>query len=181
MHISFPAVSPFVELIQLENRDPHKIILRDHSSGVTATAGQLLQSVSFLRNKLHATLLQNGMYNVRNSGNDNFIFIIAPPGWEYIVSILTIFSLGAGMSPQCKQSSNGKDHKPYSKASDRHQTRGHDTFFQARKPPGSTLCASIHGEGGGYQSLMCRERQRGQSKSSFPGNPNWLSRWPGNP
>jgi malonyl-CoA/methylmalonyl-CoA synthetase len=103
MQHSFPAVSPFVELIQLEKRSPHKIILRDHSSGVAATAGQLLHSVSFLRDKLQATLVQNGMYDARNSSDDKFIFMIASPGWEYVVSILTIFSLGAAMSPQCKQ------------------------------------------------------------------------------
>ncbi|PMD21337.1 acetyl-CoA synthetase-like protein [Hyaloscypha hepaticicola] len=100
MQLPFPAFSPFVELIQLEKRSPQKIILRDHSSGVTATAGQLLHSVSFLREKLQATLLQNGIDNARTSGDDKFIFMIAPPGWEYVVSMLTIFSLGAGISPQ---------------------------------------------------------------------------------
>ncbi len=102
MQLFFPAISPFVELIQLEKRNPHKIVLRDHSSGVTATAGQLLHSVSFLRDKLQATLLQNGIHNTRNPADDKFIFMIAPPGWEYVVSMLTIFSLGAGISPQCK-------------------------------------------------------------------------------
>ena len=144
MQLPFPAFSPFVELIQLEKRSPQKIILRDHSSGVTATAGQLLHSVSFLREKLQATLLQNGIDNARTSGDDKFIFMIATPGWEYVVSILTIFSLGAGISPQCKQFlQTGKEHNSYSKSSDRHQTRGDDTFSQALKSPGSTLCASI--------------------------------------
>jgi malonyl-CoA/methylmalonyl-CoA synthetase len=102
MYLPFPLVSPFLELIQLEQRDPEKIILRDHSSGVTATAGQLLHSVLLLREKLQATLLQNGMYDSREANDDRFIFILAPPGWEYVVSMLTIFSLGAGISPQCK-------------------------------------------------------------------------------
>jgi len=102
MQHSFPAVSPFLELIQRQERSPDKIILRDHSSGVTATAGQLLRSVSSLREELHTTLLQNGMYDAGNASEDRFIFMIAPPGWEYVVSMLTIFSLGAAMSAQCK-------------------------------------------------------------------------------
>jgi len=94
----FPSVSPFLELIQRQERSPNKIILRDHSTGVTATAGQLLYSVSLLRNKLQTTLLQYGMYDARNGNEDRFIFILAPPGLEYVVSILTIFSVGAAMS-----------------------------------------------------------------------------------
>ncbi|PBP28706.1 hypothetical protein BUE80_DR000424 [Diplocarpon rosae] len=100
MQLSLPAISPFLELIQLEKRNPRKVILRDHSLGVTATAGQLLHSVLWLRQKLHAAILQNGMYEGRKVGEDRFIFLIASPGWEYVVSMLTIFSLGAGMSAQ---------------------------------------------------------------------------------
>jgi malonyl-CoA/methylmalonyl-CoA synthetase len=103
MQLLFPPVSPFLELIQREERSPNKIILRDHSSGVSATAGQLLHSVSLLRGRLQATLLESGMYDSRNASDDKFIFLLAPPGWEYVVSMLTIFSLGVGFSPQCKQ------------------------------------------------------------------------------
>jgi hypothetical protein len=100
----FPPVSPFLELIQRHEQRPDEIILRDHSAGVTATAGQLLHSVSVLRGKLQATLLQNGMYDDgRNDGEGRFIFLTAPPGLGYVVSMLTIFSLGAGISAQCKQ------------------------------------------------------------------------------
>ena len=99
---SFPPASPFLELIQRNERTPNKIILRDHSSGVEATAGQLLHSVSHFRDKLQAKLLHNGIYDGRNANDDKFIFLIAPPGWDYVVSMLTIFSLGAAMSAQCK-------------------------------------------------------------------------------
>ncbi|TAQ83725.1 hypothetical protein B7494_g7947 [Chlorociboria aeruginascens] len=100
MQLSFPPVSPFLELIHWHERSPNKIILRDHSSAVAVTAGQLLYSVSLLRDKLQTTLRQNGMYDGRNASEDRFIFLLAPPGWEYVVSMLTIFSLGAGMSAQ---------------------------------------------------------------------------------
>jgi hypothetical protein len=69
---------------------------------MTATAGQLLHSVSLLRAKLQATLVQDRMYDARNN-EGRFIFLVAPPGLEYVVSMLTIFSLGAGMSAQCKK------------------------------------------------------------------------------
>ena len=103
MLLSFPPVSPFLELIQRAEKSPNHIILRDHSSGVIATAGQLLYSVSVLRDKLQEILLQRGMYDAGNANEDWFIFLIAPPGWEYVVSMLTVFSLGAAMSAQCKQ------------------------------------------------------------------------------
>ena len=102
MEVPFPPVSPFPELIKLADRSPEKIILRDHSLGVTVTAGQLLHSVSFLRDKLQASLLQNGMHDAGNANEDKFVFLLASPGLEYVVSMLTIFSLGAAMSAQCK-------------------------------------------------------------------------------
>ncbi|KFY69362.1 hypothetical protein V496_00297 [Pseudogymnoascus sp. VKM F-4515 (FW-2607)] len=97
MQLLFPPISPFLELIQHERQSPDRIILRDHSSGRTATAGQLLQRVSSLRDKLKEELLQNGSESV---SQDKFIFLIAPPGLDYVVSMLTIFSLGAAMSAQ---------------------------------------------------------------------------------
>ncbi|KFZ05030.1 hypothetical protein V501_08742 [Pseudogymnoascus sp. VKM F-4519 (FW-2642)] len=97
MQLLFPPVSPFLELIQHARQHPDRIALRDHSTGKTATAGQLLQRVSSLRDKLKDELLQNGW---ETAGQDKFIFLIAPPGLEYVVSMLTIFSLGAAMSAQ---------------------------------------------------------------------------------
>ena len=102
MHLTFPPVSPFPELIQRAERNPYKIILRDHSTGVTATAGQLLYSVSLLRDKLQAAIRENEIYDTKKDNEDRFIFLIAPPGWYYVVSMLSIFSLGAGMSSQCR-------------------------------------------------------------------------------
>ncbi|CAG8976830.1 hypothetical protein HYALB_00009094 [Hymenoscyphus albidus] len=99
MEHRFPSISPFLELIEQERRSPNKIILRDHTSGVTVTAGQLLYSVSLLRNKLDKALLHNGYYESEHNG-EKFIFLIAPPGVQYLVSMLTIFSLAAGMSAQ---------------------------------------------------------------------------------
>lgn len=102
MHLVFPAISPFLELVQHAQQIPDKIIVRDHYSGRTATAGQLLQSVSFLREKLQGILPQNGTCNGNHANQDKFYYLIAPPGLEYVVSMLTIFSLGGVMSAQCK-------------------------------------------------------------------------------
>jgi acyl-coenzyme A synthetase/AMP-(fatty) acid ligase len=101
MQLLFPPISPFLELIQHERQSPDRIILRDHSTGKTATAGQLLQRVFSLRDKLKEELLQNGS---ESASQDKFIFLIAPPGLDYVVSMLAIFSVGAAMSAQCKQS-----------------------------------------------------------------------------
>lgn len=103
MPLSFPRTSPFPELMGLAVRKPGKIVLWDHSSGVRATAGQLLHSVSLLRAKVQAAILHHGMYEGRKEGDDQFVFLIAPPGWEYVVAMLAIFALGSGMSAQCKQ------------------------------------------------------------------------------
>ncbi|PVH96546.1 acetyl-CoA synthetase-like protein [Periconia macrospinosa] len=95
-----PPVSPFLELIERADRNPKKIILRDHSSGVSATSGQLLHSISSFRAKVHKNLLRNPLYDATNMKDDKFIFLLAPPGFEYVVSMLTIFSLGAAISAQ---------------------------------------------------------------------------------
>ena len=108
MHLVFPPISPFLELVQHAHQIPDKIIVRDHYSGRTATAGQLLQHVALLREKVQATLQQNGTANGTSNGDNakesKFYYLIAPPGLEYVVSMLTIFSLGGVMSAQCKQS-----------------------------------------------------------------------------
>lgn len=103
MHLVFPPISPFLELVQHAQQNLDKIIVRDHYSGRTATAGQLLQHVSLLREKVQATLLQNGACNGDKANQGKFYYLIAPPGLEYVVSMLTIFSLGGVMSAQCKQ------------------------------------------------------------------------------
>ncbi|EKD12998.1 uncharacterized protein L3040_007081 [Drepanopeziza brunnea f. sp. 'multigermtubi'] len=100
MQFSFPPISPFPELIELEHRNPEKLVLWDHSLGITATAGQLLYSIARFRERVQAAILQNDMYQGRAERDDRFIFLMAPPGWEYVVSMLTTFSLGAGISAQ---------------------------------------------------------------------------------
>lgn len=120
MHLVFPPISPFLELVQHVQQIPDKIVVRDHYSGRTATAGQLLQSVASLREKLQAqaSQLQNGNGtcngnhangngnhangNGNHASQDKFYYLIAAPGLEYVVSMLTIFSLGGVMSAQCK-------------------------------------------------------------------------------
>ncbi|KAJ6787096.1 hypothetical protein PWT90_10884 [Aphanocladium album] len=101
MHLVFPSISPFAELVQHTQQIPDKVLVRDHFSGKTATAGQLLQSVALLREKLEAIQKpQNGTSNGDHAQPDKFIYLIAAPGLEYVVSMLTIFSLGAVMSAQ---------------------------------------------------------------------------------
>lgn len=104
MHSVFPAISPFLELVKHAEQIPDKILVRDHYSDRTATAGQLLQSVAFLREKLQGTQRQNGTCNGDHTDQGKFYYLIAAPGLEYVVSMLTIFSIGGVMSAQCKQS-----------------------------------------------------------------------------
>lgn len=104
MHLVFPHISPFLELVQHVQQIPDKIVVRDHYSGRTATAGQLLQSVASLREKLQVSQPQNGTCNGDHGSQGKFYYLIAAPGLEYVVSMLTIFSLGGVMSAQCKQS-----------------------------------------------------------------------------
>jgi hypothetical protein len=104
MHHVFPPISPFLELVQHAQQIPNKILVRDHYSGRTATAGQLLQSVALLRERLQVSQRQNGTCNGDHANQGKFYYLVAAPGLDYVVSMLTIFSLGAVMSAQCKQS-----------------------------------------------------------------------------
>lgn len=119
MHFTFPAISPFLELVQHAQDIPDKIIVRDHYSNRTATAGELLQSVASLREQIQTSQQQNGTSsngvtsngistngtngtNGISASQNKFYYLIAAPGLEYLTSMLTIFSLGGVMSAQCK-------------------------------------------------------------------------------
>ncbi len=155
----FPPLSPFLELIQQAEHSPDSIVVRDHSSGMTATAGQLLYSVSLLRAELQAKLEQNSMYDTQNDNEDRFIFLLAPPGLEYVVAMLTIFALGAGMSAQCAPSLSVLwSYHADSIYSNRYQTRRDETLIQARKAAGPPLRGLLGRESGGNQSFMCPGR-----------------------
>ena len=104
MQLSFPRMSPFPELIQFVQRDPSKIVLRDHSTSKTATAGELLQNVSNIRAGIQAALGSDGIDRAHRDNKDRFIFLLAPPGLEYVAAMLAIISLGAGISAHCKLS-----------------------------------------------------------------------------
>ena len=111
MTTGFPSVSPFPELIERAKRNPKKIVLRDHSAGINATGGQLLHSVSRFRGKLLERLGGHLTSSAENGNEEKFVFLIAPPGWEYVVSMLTIFALGAAMSAQCKRIPSPKNER----------------------------------------------------------------------
>lgn len=159
MQLLFPPVSPFLELIQRARESPDRIILRDHSSGKTATAGQLLQRVASLRDKLKDELLQNEW---ESASQEKFIFLIAPPGLEYVVSMLTIFSLGAAMSAQCKWSTFMVPRLSYLlNRSHRCQARGRYTLLQTRKTFGPAICPRSRRKSYSYKDVVCRDGQRG--------------------
>ena len=155
MQLLFPPVSPFLELIQRAREDTDRIILRDHSSGKTATAGQLLQRVASLRDKLKDELLQNEW---ESASQEKFIFLIAPPGLEYVVSMLTIFSLGAAMSAQCKWSTLMVPRSScLLNCSHRCQARGRCTLLQTRKASGPALRPSAGRKSHSYKGVVCRD------------------------
>lgn len=145
MHFVFPAISPFLELVKHAEQIPDKILVRDHYSDRTATAGQLLQSVAFLREKLQGTQRQNGTCNGDHTNQGRFYYLIAAPGLGYVVSMLTIFSIGGVMSAQCKQSLPWLQYSMLtSKYSYYYQARGYATPFPARKTWGPTICIIAH-------------------------------------
>lgn len=96
----FPAVSPFLELAKRVKQEPEGTILRDHLTRRSITARDLLYYVARLRRTIWSELLKTddgSQVDLRG----RFIFIVAPPGVEYIVSMLAILSCGAAISPQC--------------------------------------------------------------------------------
>lgn len=72
--------------------------IRDIVSGTTANHTRLLNDVLSLRNNVHQ-ILDEGTRQSLSRGEEVFLMLLAPPGYQYAVGLLAILALGAVIVP----------------------------------------------------------------------------------
>lgn len=93
-----PADPLFNRLLALAHRPKQETVIRDVNTGVEKTSADLLSNVLNLRRVLKSTLPQNTLTSIQH-GEEVFISILAPGGYEFAVGILAVLALGAAASP----------------------------------------------------------------------------------
>lgn len=90
---------PFFEkLLRYAHRSPPNIAIRDVNAGVEKSYLQLLSDAIALRRVLENTL-DPSTQRALDSGEEVFIALIAPGGYEYAVAFTAILALGAAVVP----------------------------------------------------------------------------------
>jgi hypothetical protein len=100
--MDLPSFSPFPELYEQATRNLEHAILYDYARLLSQTSAQLLLSVAHARNHLRESLDAEILSKLRSSDEDVFIFTLTPPGYEFVVYMLAILSLGAAICPLCE-------------------------------------------------------------------------------
>jgi malonyl-CoA/methylmalonyl-CoA synthetase len=90
---------PFPQLLEQAKENPHPVLVRDPATGIDGTSAQLLESVIQVRDELRIRLDSDTLSRLDSGSDDVFIFLLFPPGWNYIVSVLAVFALGGAVMP----------------------------------------------------------------------------------
>ncbi|KAL2004806.1 hypothetical protein VTN00DRAFT_3079 [Thermoascus crustaceus] len=91
--------SPFFNrLVRYAHRQPPRLAIRDVTLGVEKTYLQLLTDALALRKTLNDTLSPAARKALKN-GEDVYVALLAPGGYEYAVAFVAIVALGAAVVP----------------------------------------------------------------------------------
>jgi malonyl-CoA/methylmalonyl-CoA synthetase len=94
----FPNAPLFSTLLRFATRKPPRIAIRDVNLGIERTHAQLLPDVLALRRQIQNRLSPVTQAKLRK-GQELFIALLAPGGYEYTVAFLAILALGAAAVP----------------------------------------------------------------------------------
>ncbi|RFU26561.1 hypothetical protein B7463_g9774, partial [Scytalidium lignicola] len=95
---TFPNFSLFSKLLRLAHNSPQRIAIRDSNLGIEKSRIQLLSDVLAFRQVVLNSLTSDDLISLRN-GEEIYIGILAPGGYEFAVALLTILALGAAAVP----------------------------------------------------------------------------------
>jgi len=88
----------FSRLLRYAHRRPQRVAVKDVNAGIEKTHIQLLTDVLALRRAIELMLNPSILVSLRN-GDDVYMSILAPGGYEYTVAFLAILALGAAAVP----------------------------------------------------------------------------------
>lgn len=91
----------FAKLLRYAHRRPQRVVVRDVNAGVEKTHVQLLTDVLALRRVIETTLSPSVRDSLK-TGEDVYMSILAPGGYEYTVAFLAILAVGAAAVPLSK-------------------------------------------------------------------------------
>ena len=96
-----PAFPLFTRLLTTANRKPTSIAVRDVNLKSESTYPQLLTDILSLRRSIGGVLNADTHRQLQN-GEEVFIVVVAPGGYEFTVAVLAILALGAAVVPLSK-------------------------------------------------------------------------------
>lgn len=88
----------FSRLLRLANRRPPKVAVRDVRRGWERSHLDILADVLALRERIVQTIAEDVQERIRN-GDEIYIAVLAPGGYEYTVAVLAVLALGAAVVP----------------------------------------------------------------------------------
>lgn len=91
----------FAKLLRYAHRRPQRVVVRDVNAGFEKTHLQLLTDVLALRRVIETTLSPSIRASLQR-GEDVYMSILAPGGYEYTVAFLAILAIGAAAVPLSK-------------------------------------------------------------------------------
>ena len=97
-----PNVPLFSHLYKDYKQDPHAIIIRDASLGVTVTREQFLRDVLGLRNDLFHVWGDGIAEKIQADQDGAFVAILLPAGYDFWVAFMAVQAMGAVAVPICK-------------------------------------------------------------------------------
>jgi malonyl-CoA/methylmalonyl-CoA synthetase len=93
-----PSFPLFTQLLTTAHRKPTSIAIRDVNLNTQSTYVQLLTDVLSLRRSIENVLDPATLRQIQN-GEEVFIVVVAPGGYEFTVAILAVLALGAAGVP----------------------------------------------------------------------------------
>ena len=102
----FPNFLLFSRLVRLAHKE-HLTAVRDLTFGYTASYARLLTDVLHFRNVLRLTL-DPAVIRRLETGDEVFVNLLGPGGYEFTIAFLALIALGAVIVPICKSSGANK-------------------------------------------------------------------------
>jgi malonyl-CoA/methylmalonyl-CoA synthetase len=93
----FPCCFLFNRLVRLAHKE-HLIAIKDLTYGITADYAQLLTDVLHFRNVLREILHPSAINRI-NRGEEVFVALAGPAGYEFVVGFFALMALGAAIVP----------------------------------------------------------------------------------
>ncbi|KAI1872616.1 hypothetical protein JX265_005496 [Neoarthrinium moseri] len=95
---AFPNDFIFQSIFAVGRVKNDRVVIHDHSTGQSATVPQLLRDVGKIKQQLAQQLAAHTLQEMQN-GAETWFGLLIPPGCNFVVGLLAVLALGAGVVP----------------------------------------------------------------------------------